>query len=98
MFNLSERDLIRLEGGGTHPCAGDVAVVVSAVRDELGKRAADGGLWSVGSFHVIPEVIDDLGVEGLGAGCPSGLGFEVCAFDVRAELGELDVDLIMTEF
>ena len=52
----------------------------------------------MGSFHVIPEVIDDLGVEGLGAGCPSGLGFEVCAFDVGAELGELDVDLIMTEF
>ena len=48
----------------------------------------------MGSFRVVPEVIDNLGVEGLGAGCPSGLGFEVCAFDVRAELGELDVDLI----
>ena len=94
MLNLSERHLIRLEGGGAHSCAGDVAVVASAVRDELGKRAADGGLWSVGSFHVVPEVIDDLGVEGLGAGYPSSLGLEVCVFDIGAELGELDVDLI----
>ena len=36
MLNLSERHLIRLEGGGAHPCARDVAVLVSAMRDELG--------------------------------------------------------------
>ena len=52
----------------------------------------------MGSFHVIPEVIDDLEVESLGTGHPSGLGFEVCVFDVGAKLGELDVDLIVTEF
>ena len=52
----------------------------------------------MGTFHVVPEVLDDLGVEGLGTGYPSGFGFEVCVFDVGAELGELDVDLIVTEF
>ena len=35
ILDLSERHLIRLKGGRAHPCAGDVAVVVSAVSDEL---------------------------------------------------------------